>query len=269
MSDVIVRAVTTPNEFRALQQVQKAAWGIVDDSILIPVASMVAAQHFGGLVLGAFTAEGEAVGMSFAFLARHRGQIALYSQLMGIAPEYQSTGIGLRMKHVQRDFCREQGIATILWTFDPFQHGNARFNLNRLGARCGEYVVDMYGPRADAINAGMPTDRLVAEWEVEDDSLVRPRIESAVSELPRALSVDEYGLPRLERIESDAALLEVPGSIASMSRDDPSSVNAWRIAIRASFAELFARGYSATAFIAEPSSNADPRGFYLMERLKV
>ena len=60
----------------------------------------------------------------------------------------------------------------IAWAFDPLQAGNAHFNLARLGATAGRYIDNMYGERTDALNAGVPTDRLIAEWDV--DRRVRP-----------------------------------------------------------------------------------------------
>ncbi len=54
----------------------------------------------------------------------------------------------------------------IAWAFDPLQAGNARFNLVKLGATCGRYLDDMYGPRTDTLNLGVPTDRLIAEWDL-------------------------------------------------------------------------------------------------------
>ena len=74
------------------------AWGITDDSYLVPIATMVGANLHGGLVLGAFLPGGEAVAMSFAFLGRIEGRLCLYSQLTGVVPGYQSRGLGYQIK---------------------------------------------------------------------------------------------------------------------------------------------------------------------------
>jgi predicted GNAT superfamily acetyltransferase len=150
--EITIRKPETPAEFRACQEAQRHAWGITDGSYLVPIATLIGAQRHGGLVLGAFLPDGRAAGISFGFLGRIGGRLCLYSQLTGIVPEYQDCGIGGRLKAAQREFAREQGLPCIAWAFDPLQAGNARFNLEKLGATAGEYVVDMYGPRTDALN---------------------------------------------------------------------------------------------------------------------
>ena len=111
--------------------------------------------------------------MSFAFLGRVAGRLCLYSQLTGVVPAYQSRGLGYQIKLLQRDFARAEGIDRIAWAFDPLQTGNAHFNLARLGATAGRYIDNMYGERTDALNAGVPTDRLIAEWDTMAGSPVR------------------------------------------------------------------------------------------------
>ena len=128
---------------------------------------MVGANLHGGLVLGAFLPSGEAVAMSFAFLGRIEGRLCLYSQLTGVVPAYQSRGLGYQIKLFQRQVARAEGIEQIAWAFDPLQAGNAHFNLTRLGAQAARYVENMYGERTDRLNAGVPTDRLIAEWDLE------------------------------------------------------------------------------------------------------
>jgi len=263
MIDLTIRPAKTPADYHALQRAQRLAWGIADDSLVLPTASMVGAQHFGGLVLGAYTSEGEAVALSFAFLARNRGRIVLYSQLTGVVPRYQSLGIGQRLKEAQRAFCRGEGIAAIVWAFDPFQPGNARFNLNRLGATCREFVEDMYGPRDDALNAGVPTDRLIAEWEVE--AVPRPPDHSMLqAAIPRLIHWDR-GVPEFARHEGSTLLIEIPESMSALRRSDSSRATSWRAAVRSAFADSFGRGYTATAFtrIVDPQTG-ELRSYYVM-----
>src|SRR3954454_22671385 len=104
MSDPItIRRAETPDDYRACQEAQRQAWGLNDESYVVPLATMVGAQLHGGLVLGAFLPSGEAVGVSFAFLGRIDGRLCLYSQLTGVVPSHQASGIGARLKHTPRD----------------------------------------------------------------------------------------------------------------------------------------------------------------------
>src|SRR5947207_5099881 len=186
---ITIRRAETVSDYRACQDAQRRAWGITEDGYLLPVATMVGANLHGGLVLGAFLPTGEAVAMSFAFLGRVDGRLCLYSQLTGVVPGYQSRGLGYQIKLLQRDFTRAEGIDRIAWAFDPLQAGNAHFNLTRLGATAGRYVENMYGERTDALNAGVPTDRLIAEWETTAETPATVPADAAAT-VPRLIATD-------------------------------------------------------------------------------
>src|SRR5947209_6172850 len=167
---VTVRDVRGPAEMRACQDLQRRAWGITEDGYVLPVAMMAAAQKVGGLVLGAFDANQALIGFAFAFLGQLNDRLILYSQLTGVHPAHQSTGVGRLLKFEQRRRAREMGLEAVVWAFDPLQASNAAFNLAVLGATCRTYEVDLYGSRSDALNAGLATDRLFAEWATSGES---------------------------------------------------------------------------------------------------
>src|ERR671933_2107933 len=173
---VSVRDVHGPDELRACQELQRRAWGITEDGYVLPVAMMAGAQKVGGLVLGAFDANQALVGFAFAFLGKLNDRLILYSQLTGVHPAHQRTGVGRMLKFEQRRRARDLGLEAVVWAFDPLQASNAAFNLGVLGATCATYEVDMYGARSDALNAGLATDRLLAEWRTEGEP--RPRTEA-------------------------------------------------------------------------------------------
>ena len=169
----------------------------MDEGYVVPIATMVGANLHGGLVLGAFLPDGQAVAMSFAFLGRIEGRLCLYSQLTGVLPAYQSRGLGYSIKIHQRDLARAEGIGKIAWAFDPLQAGNAYFNLHAPRRYARRYIENMYGPRTDALNAGMPTDRLIAEWDIK----VEPE------EARSFLLPDQSSLPHLIEVGGEADLL--------------------------------------------------------------
>jgi predicted GNAT superfamily acetyltransferase len=214
--------------------------------------------------------------MSFAFLGRIEGRLCLYSQLTGVVPEYQSRGLGYRIKVVQRDFARTEGIALIAWAFDPLQAGNAHFNLARLGASAGRYFDNMYGERTDALNAGVPTDRLIAEWDVNRESDPGPRQDS-VEGLPRLISLrtgegseavsDGPPVPiGLERASAvPRVLLEIPAEIGNLRRDRPALAEQWRQWVRRAFQSNFEAGYRAIDLLRD-DRDGRRRVFYVLER---
>jgi predicted GNAT superfamily acetyltransferase len=274
--EITIRKAESIADYHACRNAQRRAWGIVDDCYLVPVATMIGANLHGGLVLGAFLPGGEAIAMSFAFLGRIRGRICLYSQLTGVVPEYQSRGLGCQIKLFQRDFARAQGIGLVAWAFDPLQAGNAHFNLTRLGATARRYVENMYGERTDTLNVGVPTDRLIAEWETFGASAVAVPPDS-VATLPRLIQThplppDERGSPTAfapsgSKLAGEAprVLLEIPNDITRFRREHAALAEPWRLAVRQAFRMAFDAGYRAVAFVRDDASGPR-RGFYLLDR---
>ena len=270
MTDAItIRRAASVADYRACQDAQRRAWGLAEESYVVPIATLVGAQLHGGLVLGAFLPDGTAVGVSFAFLGRIEGRLCLYSQLTGVVPGYQAHGLGGRLKHAQRAIARAEGLDLIAWAFDPLQAGNARFNLARLGATAGRYVEDMYGPRTDALNAGLPTDRLIAEWETADRP--RPEFDAAALALPRAIATTERpdGEWDVAGVELPAGaprvLLEIPADINDLRAHDARRAERWRLAVRQGFLAAFGAGYRAVGFLRDESGERR-RCFYLLAR---
>ncbi len=264
--EIVVRPAESPADYRACQQAQRLAWGIEEDGYLVPIATLAGAAHHGGLVLGAFLDDGRAVGLSFAFLGRTDGRLCLYSQLTGVIPGYQDRGLGGRMKDAQRSFAREQGLPCIAWAFDPLQAGNARFNLDKLGATCARYVVDMYGPRTDALNRGVPTDRLIAVWETGPTAPPVP--DAPLSDgLPRVVrarsGADGFAEPEFAGLPgyAESVLLEIPREIGRLRAERPPLADRWVKAARDGFLAAFRAGYVAVGF-----RRSDASGAYVLKR---
>lgn len=275
---ITIRRAETAADYRACQDVQRRAWGITDQGYIVPIATMVGANLHGGLVLGAFLPGGDAAAFSFAFLGRTEGRLCLYSQLTGVVPGYQGRSLGFHIKQLQREIARSEGIELIVWAFDPLQAGNAHFNLSRLGATSHRYIENMYGERTDALNPGVPTDRLIAEWETRETSAT-PISEEEVSGLPRLIQLGQGGRaegtatsneqsPQFAGIpltEAPRILLEIPEEIAHLRRESPGLAEGWRQAVNQAFRTAFAAGYRAIGFVRDDSSSGR-RFYYVLGR---
>lgn len=266
--EITIRRAQTTADYRALQAAQRGAWGIIEEGYVVPIATMVGAQHHGGLVLGAFLPDGEAVGLSFAFLGRVEGQLCLYSQLTGVVPGYQDRGIGHRLKATQREVARAEGIPCLCWAFDPLQAGNARFNLEKLGATCGRYIENMYGFRSDALNRDATTDRLIAVWETGPPG-PRDRPEASGRDLPRLIGVTTPGdipVPPSDTHlleEGPGLLLEIPAEINRLRAEHPDLAGLWGTVVRRTFLDAFAAGYRAVGFLRDDAPEGR-RCFYVL-----
>ncbi len=262
-----LRALESWREYVAAEALQQTVWQMPDWRDVVPASLLITAQANGGIVLGAFDADERLVGLVFSFLGVtqwRKETIAKHcSHVLAVHPDYQGQGIGARLKWKQRDLALAQGVPLITWTFEPLLALNAHLNLRRLGARARRYVVNAYGEMTDALNRGLPSDRLEAEWWLDD-----PRVRARAHAAPPAgdweewvgagaqqvghVEFDARGLPRLARIEpprQNLLLVEIPADWHALRAAAPALASEWRAATRALFPQLFAAGYTATDFV--------------------
>jgi chorismate synthase len=153
------RELRTAAELAPLPALERLVWGDVD---LVALNLLVATVTEGGMAIGAFDGDrlvGSVYG--FATLQPH----VLHSHYLAVDPEYRRTGLGVALKHEQRQWCLANGRTAMRWTYDPLQLGNAHLNLRSLGAVGAHYHPDFYGPMG-GINGGLPSDRVVVEWDL-------------------------------------------------------------------------------------------------------
>jgi predicted GNAT superfamily acetyltransferase len=267
---VSIREVRGADELRACQELQRRAWGITEDGYVVPVATMAGAQRVGGLILGAFDANtNHLVGFAFGFLGQLQKRLILYSQLTGVHPAHQSTGVGRMLKFEQHRRARDRGLEAVVWAFDPLQASNAAFNLSVLGATSRSYEVDMYGSRSDALNAGLATDRLLAEWPTSQQDpagRAEPWADGVdLIDTAPARSRNVHTVQDVRKIPPGAfhLNLEVPSSIADVKTyGPPGAAQQWQLAVRETFLAAFAAGFVAVGFTRADRDH--PR--YLLER---
>ena len=159
-----LRVLRTADELAVMPPFERKIWGVVDE--VVSVNMLVACLEEGGVAIGAFVGE-QVVGTVFGF--RTHEERVLHSHYMAVDPEYRRHGLGEQLKRRQAEWCVDNGVTAMRWTFDPLQLANAHLNLNRLGAIGVSYHVNHYGTMG-GLNGGLPSDRLTVQWE-----LTRPR----------------------------------------------------------------------------------------------
>jgi predicted GNAT superfamily acetyltransferase len=167
---VSIRACHTIGEFQQMVELEFAVWSFIDRDV-VPSQMYIVASKIGGQVLGAFLEE-TMVGFVLAYPGIRDGMPYLHSHMAAVLPEFRDLGIGRRLKLAQREDALSRGISLIEWTFDPLQTRNAYFNICRLGVVARRYIPDAYGSTTSPLHAGLPTDRLVAEWHLESERVV-------------------------------------------------------------------------------------------------
>jgi predicted GNAT superfamily acetyltransferase len=223
---IVIRKCEGIEEFQRCVELQRIIWGEVDLEVE-PATLFVVASHTGGQVLGAFDGD-RLVGMTLAVVGYKDNTVFLHSHMTGVLAEYRDRKVGRMLKLFQRDEALGRGIRLIVWTFDPLEVRNAHFNLNRLGAIARKYLPNLYGLTTSPIHRGLPTDRLVAEWQLDS-----PRVVAVLSEVTR------------EPQETPAAI-ELPAELEKWKQDEPAQLAKVQERIRGEFSRWFARGYAAT-----------------------
>lgn len=243
-ADAQVRVVDLdePDDLAEASGLLDRIWGRgADQGPMLAVEALIALAHAGGQVSGAVDDAG-LVGATVAFVGiAPDGSVHLHSHVTGVAPDRSGRGVGRALKLHQRAWCLQRGITTVRWTFDPLVRRNAVFNLVTLGARVLAYERDVYGSMSDARNAGMPTDRLVASWE-----LTGPRTRQAVSGRsaePDVAAVRRSGAEVVVDADDDDApvvhpstaprrLVRVPDDIEALRARHPEVARRWSEAAR-------------------------------------
>src|SRR5580693_8067861 len=236
------RALATHAEFNDAVRLQQEIWGFKDVELL-PLRLFVVATKIGGQAFGAFDGK-RMVGFCLSIPGLKSGAKSyLHSHMLGVLPAYRDSGVGRTLKLAQRDDALERGIDLIEWTFDPLELKNAHFNIERLGAIVRHYIPNLYGRTSSPLHAGLPTDRLVAEWWVRSQ-----RVEDVLAERPREAILDS------ERIA-------LPAAIRQICREEPLVAEKIQTEVREQFLANIADGRAAVGFEFDKE-----QGTYLLER---
>jgi len=265
-----IRSLDGPDEYQACVELQCETWG-EGFSDVIPPSILKVAQRVGGVALGAFAPGSRLVGFVFGLTGVEKGRIVHWSDMLAVTPEARNLGLGRRLKEEQRKVVRELGGDVIYWTFDPLVARNAHLNLNRLGVRASEYVVDMYGITDSPLHGGVPTDRIIVAWPTRDEEIAERLAESerALSSLDCCQSpvvtsewiAEATGatiLPHCVRVE-------VPADAETLLLTSPQEAGRWRLSVREGVCWGLASGYSVSAFLWADGGSATA-GYYVLSR---
>ncbi|HVC82366.1 MAG TPA: GNAT family N-acetyltransferase [Chloroflexota bacterium] len=237
----VIEMIQEQTRLKEIEDLQIRVWGM-DALEVVPAAMLYIARASGGIVLGAYD-RGVLAGFVLGLLGRREGRLYHASHMLGIDPAYQGRGLGAALKWRQREVALSQGLDLMTWTFDPLESRNARLNIHKLGATSATYVENLYGEMDDQLNRGLPTDRLLVEWDLRASR-------AAVDRAARAAAVPLFRVergrpiePPLEPPPGSPLLLPVPPDMRGLRDADPSASLAWRLAQREALHWAFAHGY--------------------------
>ena len=234
MSEVTFRELASLDELKLAEDVQRQVWG--DDDMPDNADLMLAIQHEGGLVAGAFR-DAQMLGFLFAFPSATPG--VQHSHRLAVLAQARGLRLGVRLKWYQREWCLARGITRVRWTYDPLRAVNAGLNVASLGGVSDTYLNDYYGVMA-GINAGLPSDRIMLDWHLDSEG-VAARAEG------RTPAVTTHALTP-PAATAPARVVPIPRDIDALLRDDPAGALQARMDLRAALTDGFAQGLRITGF---------------------
>lgn len=260
MSNVITyRDLHTIEEYATVVELERQIWGPGYDDV-VPTAILAVSVHRGGILIGAFAGD-QMIGFVYSLPGIKDGKPTQWSHMAGVVAEHRSSGVGQRLKFLQRERALAMGLDLIEWTYDPLQALNAHLNFNKLGVVVSEYEENIYGESTSPLHRGNPTDRFVAEWWI-----TKPHVErrvsgpgklwmrtSEIADVPIVNDTRHDGR-WLASSEPDVSLttrrvaVAIPVGFTEMMADAPALALDWRMKTRRIFTSYFARGYRALEF---------------------
>jgi predicted GNAT superfamily acetyltransferase len=243
---IVIRSCATLEELEACVDLQIEVWGYSDGDV-IPRRAFIVTQKIGGQVFGAFdtsmhgsSLKGDArnlIGFAMAMPGIRNSNGYLHSHMLAVRERYRNLGVGQRLKMAQREDALARNIALMEWTFDPLEIKNAYLNIRRFGVIVRRYTADFYGRSSSRLQAGLPTDRLHAEWWMNSS-----RVEGVLS----------GNLPVTDIVST----IEIPAEIAVWKNStDLTQALAVQSRTKEAFQDAFARGLAVVGFVKDVQGN--------------
>lgn len=215
-----------------------------------PVRHFIVTAHAGGFTLGAFC-ENKLVGFVLSVAAFRGNEKFFYSHMTAVRKDFQSFGVGARLKWAQRAEALRRGVTFIKWTFQPVQARNAFFNLEKLGAIVRRYEPNYYGTdystapdRTKPI--GLDSDRLFAEWNLNQEKVERLARGEDFTETNGAVET-----------------IEIPNDWNALVKNDPEKAVAEQTRVKREFQKAFAENLVGRGF---ERSETNPRYLLFQEK---
>jgi predicted GNAT superfamily acetyltransferase len=232
--DIEIRECTTIDELAACVDLQRAVFALPEIEIS-PVRHFIVTKNAGGFTLGAYSG-GDLAGFVLSVPAFLRGEKAFYSHMTAVRQDFQSYGIGAKLKWAQRERALAENVKFVKWTFEPVKARNAFFNLEKLGAIVCEYQPNFYGTDYSTAHEqggsiGLASDRLFAEWHLESEK---------VGKLAAGQTFSDDRVPDAE--------IEIPNDWYALVKAEPEAAIREQTRIKDEFQAAFADGMIGRGF---------------------
>jgi predicted GNAT superfamily acetyltransferase len=283
-------------DYQKYEDIRDEIWGFPDDHLagtrnmmcenFLAEGSSLFIGAFAEASGGGFPASGAPLaGFCYGFVGlvdkevgfRDPANLRFYSQFAGVRREYQSYGLGVRIKEFQRDVILSRyGLETVICTYDPLTGVNASRNVHHFGMDVLEYREATYGEYGGLLNrSDVASDRFLMSWDLKKTPAASSgrvlqvesfRVAGKTSEISfevvRDLNLD---------LDTDYLLVQIPLDFYRMLQEtdvaDPDVRRIpvdWRLCTRRAFVGFFDCGFKVVDFLR--NSGNPPANYYVLTR---
>lgn len=254
IQEIVIRPLHLIEELEEVKKLESSIWG---NSESIPTHQTITAIKNGGLVIGAYDGE-KLIGFQYSFPGFNGKSSYLCSHILGTDKQYRNKGIGKKLKLAQREEALKLGYSLITWTYDPLESANAYLNIAKLGGVCKAYITNCYGEMNDFLNSGIPSDRFLVEWYIQqeetDFSVECVELDFLIENSLIQWDTNQEGLPfpssvrELPEPECDTIFVAIPKDFRIIKETNMKTAIEWRMKTRDTFSRLFHEGWQVTDF---------------------
>ncbi len=277
---VTIGPFRNPADYKICEDIQREVLHAQDIDV-VPIPMLLTASRAGGILLGAYSSLGDMIGFIFSVLGFLEGEPIQHSYMLAVRAAYRNFDVGFKLKMAQRKEALKNEISRITCAFDPMQPVNAYFVLGKLGSWANTYEENFCGETTSQIDRGLPTDRMLAQWDLEDASVIRrlevgpPRRDfrkelrhrQAINQLIETAPGLLTSAPVKLNCTDDQFLFEVPYNLQEIKHRDLGVALEWQGRMRQVFRHYFKKDYAATDFwVSEQDGHL--RACYLLEKKK-
>lgn len=164
------------DEISLLTELQQEFWGNGSSKYLTNPVDLAMFTENGGSVLVAYNPD---IGFNrdgwYGFVygsgASNRN---LFSERAVVNDQIRNRGVYFHLKVLQAYYALAEGHISMTWTFPPGRAPNAKENLEKLGAKVEEFILNAFGNGVSwGLDRGLPTHRFKVRWNLLDSEMRR------------------------------------------------------------------------------------------------
>lgn len=256
------------DELRIIEGLQRDIFKY-QESQIIGSNEIATFQKNGGIVLLAYDNHAnKSIGFLISCIGFRNSETYQHLLLVGVLPDYRSTGIGFKLLTKQLEHAVEQGVKYITLYIDPLEGNISRLIIGKLSGKVVEYSQNLFGSNLGGIDSGLDTDRLAVRVDIDNAILSHALNYPSKKEIV-STDVSKGGRPKITSFRADfvseKTLVEAPYDIQKIKLLDMNLAKDWRLKTRTTLIDLLKR-YDIVDFIT--SHTLEKRNFFVLEPSK-